>query len=507
MFCAISGQAPEEPVVSLKSGHLFEKRLITKYIETEGKCPVTGQELSLSDILDVTSSKAVKPRPATATSVPGMLTLFQNEWDALMLETFTLKQHLETVRQELSHALYQHDAACRVIARLIKERDAARNLLSNAETQITDAASKRSGGAPAAAAASADAMQTDEPSVANGMAPAIVKKMEATSKDLQKSRKERFKKKILPPNLATPEDIAKFTTVAEQSLHKANQPGVLCIDLHSTNADLVLSGGADSTAVIYNRATKKVSATLTGHSKKVSAVQFHPTEDIVLTCSYDKTAKVWKPTDKGYHAEHTFTAHTGEVTGLDVHPTNEYFVTGSLDRTWCLHQIETGTTLTRVSEAAVLKGYSCLKFHPDGLILGTGTVDSFIRIWDIKLPSNVASFEGHKGAISAIAFSENGYHLATAADDNAVRLWDLRKLENFHTIPLDDGVKATSLHFDFSGQYLAVGGMDARVYSVKGWNLVKAWQDNTAPITAIKFGSDARHIATGSLDRHLRILA
>lgn len=74
-------------------------------------------------------NKAVKPRTSENASIPGMIYQFQNEWDALMLETFTLKKHLDLVRQELSQALYQYDSACRVIARLIKERDEARQVI------------------------------------------------------------------------------------------------------------------------------------------------------------------------------------------------------------------------------------------------------------------------------------------------------------------------------------------------------------------------------------------
>jgi len=129
---------------------VYERRLIESYINENGTEPTTGEALSLEDLIDLKTPRAVRPRPPTLTSIPSLLGVFQEEWDALALETYTLKQNLAQTRQELSTALYQHDAAVRVIARLTKERDEAREALSKINV-----------GRVHAATANGDAMQVD----------------------------------------------------------------------------------------------------------------------------------------------------------------------------------------------------------------------------------------------------------------------------------------------------------------------------------------------------------
>jgi hypothetical protein len=48
-----------------------------------------------------------------------------------------------------------------------------------------------------------------------------------------------------------------------------------------------------------------------------------------------------------------------------------------------------------------------------------------------------------------------------------------------------------ALDFDFSGQYLAMGGSNAvRVVGTKEWQVVATWADATAPVTGVKWGAN-----------------
>jgi pre-mRNA-processing factor 19 len=241
IVCAISGNAAEHPVFSPKTGYVYEKGLITKQIYSSGRCPVSKEELTKDDLVDVQCNKTVRPRPATATSIPGMLTLLQSEWDAIMSEQYELKSQLDTSRKQLSHALYQHDAACRVIARLIRERDAARAQVAGLQDQLLNSTPMAGGGG-----------SRSGQDVETGLTPDILKSMEEIAATLSKTRKQKNF-----PDLTPVADVKAFTCVGSHPIHQSTAPGILCLDVHRTDGARIATGGVDGQVILFDADKEK----------------------------------------------------------------------------------------------------------------------------------------------------------------------------------------------------------------------------------------------------------
>nr|CAB3265184.1 pre-mRNA-processing factor 19-like [Phallusia mammillata] len=494
LVCSISGEVPEVPCISPASGCVFERRLLEKYIQENGNDPTNGEPITPDQIIDVKANPIVKPKPPSATSIPAILKSLQDEWDACVLTTFTLRQQLHTTRQELSHALYQHDAACRVIARLTKEATAAREALATLKPQS---------GLPQPQATvqqmQVDKQQDDGEPV--GLTEDVIQKLQDKASVLTAERKKRGKK--MPDDLVVADDIRNYRPVASHpGLHSASIPGILCLDLCASDTNRVITGGADKTAVVFDKETEQVISTLKGHTKKVTSVIYHPTEDIAFSCSPDATVRVWSV--QNGHCSTIIKTHKEAVTGISLHALGDYLLSCSEDQHWAFSDIRTGRTLCKVTDDAIGSALTCAQFHPDGLIFGTGTVDNQIKIWDLKERTNVANFPGHTGSITDIAFSENGYYLATAANDSSVKLWDLRKLKNFKTLTMPDRYEVKSLTFDQSGTYLAMAGTDLKIYLCKQWQELKTFTEHSAMTTGVRFGQNARFLASTAMDRSLK---
>ncbi|KAI0006374.1 Prp19-domain-containing protein [Xylariaceae sp. FL0662B] len=474
MLCSLSGEAPQEPVVSKLSGAVFEKRLIEKYIEENGKDPVSGEDLTLDDLLPIKSSRVVRPRPPTLTSIPALLSTFQNEWDALALETYNLKEQVARTREELATALYQHDAAVRVIARLTKERDEARDALSKVSV---------SAGGPS----NGDAMAVDVESLPEDLA-AKVDEAQAT---LSKSRKKR----PIPEGWTTSEDVASFSVEATNSLPvgQATTTGI--------KDGYAAVGGLQGDVAIYSIDADKVEQSFQVEEPVTDSIW--DGSKVILSTSKG-SVKIF---DESGSEVASFLDHAGPANGLAIHPSKAIFASVGSDKSFVFYDLASLRRATRVYTNSAL---TTCAFHPDGHLFAAGTSSGDIKLFMTKTGEEAASFS--LGApVQAIVFSENGYWFAaTAKGQTTVTIFDLRKEGDAAEVKvLDTGSAVQSLAWDYSQQFLATAGpagVTVQQYS-KG---SKSWSEPLrAAVSAVdvKWAANASKLVAVNGDGVISVLA
>lgn len=479
----------------------------------------------------------VPPRNPTQNSIPSILQTLSSEYDALILELFDTRKALQETKEELTHALYQNDAAVRVIARVVMERDMARKELaqwkvldrSSEITQVGEVASTTTT-ATTEGSNKRKRLTDDEPAMVHaedhemientsnkvqekgGIPDTIKKELKDRWMVLSSERKAKTKG---ADGYAAFEDIQSFSA-EKKSYHKTAVRGILAMtgggrgDGQLGRNDKIITSSTDKHLTVFDWEENKVENDFAAKAVAGGAG--------LLDCVGDTVAMVDSNGGLKVLVGNKFVAISGiddhialdHVVGVKVHPTGRHvFVAEKSGR---IHFFGLDADSETMTEATSWNGVednsddiscTCIGLHPDGLILAIGRSDGKIGLWDLNTEKLATTLgmpnETESSPITVIDFSEKGVHLASVDAAGNVSVWDLRKQKSMVSMSVPEGVSCVS--FCPIGKYFAYGTLKGQVIVtvVKDWDKKTILSDGgNGAISGLLWGKDAKIMAVTS---------
>lgn len=222
-----------------------------------------------------------------------------------------------------------------------------------------------------------------------------------------------------------------------------------------------------------------------GHTAAIGAVafSFDSNEISFLTASQDKTIKLWhlQPKSTSENTElnlpdsmqfelrssYTVKAHDKDINAISVSPNNKLVLTCSQDKSAKLWNFHDGSFVAGLKGHK--RGVSCAIFHPQEQVIATCSADKSIKLWSATDFSCIQTLEGHLFSILKISFIKQGAELVSVSSDGLVKIWSVKNGECLGTFDEHlDKIWAISFTPDFSQMY--TGGADS---------CIKEWMDVT----------------------------
>ncbi|KAG5504514.1 hypothetical protein JKF63_04966 [Porcisia hertigi] len=459
MRCHISQRIPTHPVVSVKSGLVFERSLIEKHIDECGRCPVTGEPLRKEDLVAAQGALPDVAMAASgslgAASVPTLLERLQVEWEGVALEQFSLRQQVTQLQLELAHALQQYDAACRVIARLSKEIDSLR------------------GGS------TAGADEANEGVSAVVVPAAVLQRMDAVEASERQARKQRKALAAAGSLSAVPSKLTEEAQwVATSSLVSASAaPAAVHVAASADDcggAFFVSAVTGDHAIVRYSRDGLNEEARGVSHTAAVHTLATLP-GDLLLSAAEDQTVRVWSTKGDALTVVHTLRYANGGVAAMSRRTVGgAYVLCGAADGVLTLSDLESGAhvvTTAPLTREAALQALTCVELHPYASLAAVSFQPTELQLWDARemRPDTVISNlrgTAPRTHICSASFSADCVSLAAGLTDGSAYVWDLRQVSAPVAVlsPSTTAAAPATVRYAPDGRSLLVGGQVLALY-------------------------------------------
>lgn len=443
MYCSISGTVPKDPVISVKSGHLYDRKLIEKALVANGnKCPETGEPLTRDDLISVKNGGFVAPVPPEKSSVPDVLSYVQTEWDGLTVELHRTKKQLQEVRQELATTLYRYDAALKVIGKLERERNGTtqagrKKRKLNGDLKDDDASKGKEG-----------EDSKDGQAVENGGADATASVLSLPSEVLERAKKsgEELQKKRKGKKSSGGLNAASVKAFREVNSITLDDGSGRITGISVKGKDMY--AGCANGKLMYVK-DMQMQNSIMAHEGGVNCVDY--ADGLILSGGVDGVVKIW---DASLAEKQKFKKGYGAVVDVQRHPIGISLCCYEQGFKW--YDTEIGTALGHGMENDI----NCGVIHPDGMVFALG--GKGLGMWDLATMKKVASLGESK--VIDVAMSEKGYYMAGCTEDG-IEIWDLRKQQVVGSVEVKG---CSGVAIDSFGEFgCAVGGEEVCFFGAK----------------------------------------
>jgi WD40 repeat protein len=255
----------------------------------------------------------------------------------------------------------------------------------------------------------------------------------------------------------------------------------------------------DGTTVLWNARSLKPIGSVSRSGDAVDTVAFSPDGETLATAGDDGTVTLWSTRTR--QPTGSYDVGNGTISGIAFSGNGKWLAAACADHDIRLWDRTRPTT----TPPRLLRGHTELvrtvAFSPNSGLLASGDDDGTVRLWDPRTGSQLGVLTGVGAQVRAVAFNPDGSRLAAAGDDDAVRLWDVATRTQVSGLTGPAGTVA-GVAFSPDGTVIASADADA---SVGLWNIPSTPAGSATIATVATPARPGGRLATYGTDGKIRL--
>jgi WD40 repeat protein len=189
-----------------------------------------------------------------------------------------------------------------------------------------------------------------------------------------------------------------------------------------TNKGETLAIADNNTIKVFSTNSRELLYEFTdGHKSQILSIDISKDSTLMVSGGKDSTIVIWDFINKKILKSLTY--QKGIVTSVKLSPDRRYLASGGTDDMVYLYDLEKNEILHEFSDHT--DDITSVAFSPDGNMLATAGGDKTIIIYDVKNNKLLASLTGHKSWVRDISFNGNGEKLISCGDDSRIITWNI----------------------------------------------------------------------------------